>query len=369
MPDFRRGAEAIAKQQEKPKSSFSPFAPEIFWQGDGDEKYLLFLNPVSEMAAVEMISFIPVTRKKGNGEKFTAFERVIARTDPAIGEDNDPMADDWEGPIKEMNIAVAVELEPTLEQDSKGRMRPTGFEIKTSTYERRVRDEEGNLTDEVEDVTNPVIGFIHASPYNFFNVITAFDSKEGDIESTPVKITQAGEGTKKAFMITGYQDQDVDLSPLLDNIEAVSYLPEEEMDALIEAIDTADSDEDAALRIGATLLDLRLEELSDRERYDRLYKGITESLDRFGGSKKGGAKKADKPARQRPARASSRRRAAAEVADTPEPEAKQEPEAEVKKTRQRRAAPAPSQTDPEKVNKLEALKKRNEERKAAAATA
>ena len=366
MPDFRRGAEAIAKQQEGSNSTFSPFAPELFWQNDGDEKYLLFLNPVAEMAAVEMVNFIPVTRKKGNGEKYTAFERVIARTDPAIGEDTDPMVEDWEAQAKEQNIAVAVELEPTLEQDSKGRMRPTGFEIKTNTYERRVRDEKGELTDETEEVTTPAVGFIHASPYNFFNMVTAFDSAEGDIESTPVKITQAGSGTKKAFVVTGYQDQTVDLAPLLDYIDGVSYLPEEEMDALIAAIDAAENDEDAALLIGEVMLDRRLEELADKERYDRLYDGIKQPFKKFGSdNKKGGGKKAErKPARERAARPSSRRSRTTETAA--EPESTPEPEAEVKKTRQRRATLAPSQTDPEKMSKLEKLKQRNAEHKAAA---
>lgn len=367
MPDFRRGAEAIAKQQEKAKGgSFSPFAPELFWQGDGDEKYLLFLNPLADIPAVEMVNFIPQARKKANGEKYTTYERVIARTDPAIGEESDPMAEDWDAPIKEMNVAVAVELEPTLEQDARGRMRPTGFEIKTNTYERRIRDDEGNLTDDVEDVTTPVVGFIHASPYNFFNVVTAFDSKEGDIEATPVKIVRVGGDKSTTYTVTGYPDQTIDLAPLLDNIEGVSYLSEEEMDALIAEIDKAENDEDAVLAVGATLLDKRLDELSDAERYDKLYKSITSSLDKYGKGKKGDKKSEKKSSRERPARQSSRRSRAAEPVETEAAETAPEPEVAVKKTRARRANPTPSQEDPAKLSKIDKLRQRNEEHKAAA---
>lgn len=368
-PDFRRGADAVAKAQQKAKSggSFSPFAPEIFWAGDGDERYLLFLNPMNDIPTVEMIGFIPQKRKRGDGTTFETFERVIARTDPAIGEENDPMTDDWQGKPRDTCVAVAVELEPTLEE-VRGRMRPTGFEIKTNTYERRVRDEEGDLTDETEEVTAPAVGFIHASPHNFFNVVTAYDSKEGDIESTPLKITRVGGDKSTVYQVTGYPDQTVDLSPLLDYIEGVSYFSEDEMDDLIAAID-ASEDSDAALIIGEIMLDKRLVELADRERYDKLYAGITKTLDKFGGGKekKGKGKSASK--RERPARQSSRRTRTAD--SEPEAEAAEAPAEEPKATRTRRTrakaepeAETTPQQDPEQIRKLDRLRKRNEEAKA-----
>lgn len=359
MPDFRRGADAVAKAQQKAKSggSFSPFAPELFWQGDGDEKYLMFLNTMMDIPTVEMISFIPQKRKKANGETFTTFERVIARTDPAIGEDNDPMVDEWQGKPRDTCVAVAVELEPTLEE-VRGRMRPIGFEIKTTTYERRVRDEDGDLTDETEEITTPVIGFIHASPHNFFNVVTAYDSNEGDIESTPLKITRIGSDTSTVYQVTGYQDQTVDLSPLIENIEGVSYLSEEEMDDLLNMIDNGQPDEDAALVIGTVLLDKRLDELVNEERYDKLFNSITETLDKFGSkgkSKKSSGKKAAAK-RERPARQSSRRAAPEE-----------EPAEEKPARRSRQAKPAEPETpqqDPEQIRKLDRLRQRSAEAKA-----
>lgn len=359
MPDFRRGADAVAQSQQKAKSggSFTPFAPELFWKGDGDEKYLLFLNPMVDIPTVDMISFIPQKRKKADGESYTVYERVIARTDPAIGEDVDPMTEKWEGQPKDTCVAVAVELEPTLEEVGK-RMRPTGFEIKTNTYERRIRDDDGELTDDTEEVIAPAVGFIHASPHNFFNVITAFDSKEGDIEATPVKITRVGSGTSTTYSITGYPDQVIDLTPLLDYTDGISYLTSEEQDALLKEIDGI-SDEDAALVVGATLLDKRLEELSDSDRHERLFKSITESLDKFGGKKKG--KKAEPKKVTRPTRASSRRKPAeAESESVPEPEVEEKP------ARRSRAAATPSQKDPEKMSKLDKLRQRNEEHKATA---
>lgn len=371
-PDFRRGADAVAQAQQKAKSggSFSPFAPELFWQNDGDEKYLLFLNPMMEVPTVEMISFIPQVRKKADGEKFTTYERVIARTDPSIGDDEDPMHEDWQGRIQDLCVAVAVELEPTLEE-VRGRMRPTGFQIKTNTYERRVRDDDGDLTEEVEEITSPVIGFIHASPHNFFNVITAYDSTEGDIESTPLKITRVGTGTSTAFQVVGYPDQEIDLAPLLDEIEGVSYLSEEEMTDLVAAIDGIEDASEAALLIGSALLDKRLEELIDQERYDKLYKSITETLDKWGGKNKGKGKKAEKSTskRERPARRSSRR-------TTEEPEAKDEAPAEEKPARKRRAPAAKAadaeeqvtpQQNPEAMGKLEKLRQRNADAKAKSA--
>lgn len=381
MPDFRRGADAVAKAQQKAKSggNFSPFAPEIFWQKDKDERYLLFLNPMSEIPTVDMISFIPQVRKKGDGEKFTVYERVIARTDAAIGEDSDAMEDDWQGKPRDTCVAVAVELEPTLE-DVRGRMRPTGFTIKTNTYERKVRDDDGKVTDEIEEVVTPIIGFIHASPHNFFNVVAAYDSSESEIERTPVKITRVGSGTDTVYTVTGYEDQTVDLTPLLEEIEGVSYLPEEDMNALVAAVDAADSDEDAALIIGEVMLDKRLEELADPDRYEKLYESITETLDKWAKDKKSTKGSGRKASSTRPSRRSSRRSAeptveeAEEVKADVEADAAEPEKAKPARTRTRKAAPkaekkaeeAPS-SDP--TGKLDRLRKRAEDAKAAKTTA
>lgn len=309
MPDFRRGASAISDAQKKTKSSggsIQTFTPEFFWK-DGDEKFLLFLNSISDIPTAEIVSFIPVKAKKADGETYTRYERVIARTDRAIGDDSDPMVEQWDGKARDTCIAVAVELEPTY-QEVKGRKRPNGFSVKVREFERRVRDEDGELTDQYVSVAAPEIAFICASPWNFFNVLTSYDETEAPIEETPVKVTRVGGDQNTIYRIDGYPElNEIDLSPLINNIDNVNYLYSEVQDIVnnIEGL----SDLSAAQLIGSVMLDKRLNELADKDRYDRLFDGITESLDRFGGKKRNGGAPA------RVARPTQRRVEADEVAE------------------------------------------------------
>lgn len=367
MPDFRRGAEAISAAQKKSKGGgdFRPFTPEFFWK-DGDEKFLLLLNPVSDFVTAEVISFIPVKGKKADGDEFTRYERVIARTDPVIGEDSDRMVDDWDGKPRETTIATAVELEPTFEE-VKGRKRPTGFTVKTREFERRIRDEEGELTDEYEDVVAPEVGILHQSPNNFFNVVTSFDESEAPVEETAVKITRVGNDTNTVYTIAGYVDQQIDLSPLLDNVDSIYYL-RDDIEDILEAVDEATSDVEAAQIIGAALLDKRLDELVDEERYDELYDGIDSTLDKFGGKKKG---KKERPKRERPARRSQRR---SQSEDSDEAPADEAPEAEVEaeveeKPKARRTRAKKDEGDSPKGSKVDDMRARLEKRRAAQAEA
>jgi hypothetical protein len=394
MPDFRRGAEAMAKAKESAKSgSFRPFAPALFWKGDQDNKYLLFLNDINSIPTVEMVSFIPVKGKKGDGGTFTYYEQVIARTDPAIGEAKDPLVDEWDAKPRETCVAVAVELEPLFET-VKGRQRPRGFEVKTTTFDRRVRDDEGELTNETEEVEAPVIGFITQSPHNFFNVVSSYDANEAPIEETPVKITRVGGDNSTVYTVDGYPDQEIDLGGLIECVDGISYLGDD-LDDLVDQISDLE-DAEAAQVIGAFLLDKRLEELADPDRYDDLFDGVTESLDKFG-SKKKKSKDKDSSKRERPARRSQRRsrsEEAAESAEEPEVEAEAEEPAEEEKpkrrSRTRKAAEEPEaeaesggdepeeapkpkrsaargkQADPKAMSKLEELRQRSAERKAKA---
>lgn len=382
MPNFRRGAEAIAKATEKTESNFRPFVPEIYWQKDGDARYLMFLNPMADIPTVDMIGFIPVKGKKANGETYKRFERVIARTDPAIGEDEDPMVKDWKANPKSTNLAVAVELEPTVEEDERGRKIPTGFEVKMTEYDRKVRDEDGKATDETETVEAPVIGFVQQSPYNFFNKVASYDANDGPIESTPLKITQVGEGKDKDYTVQGYREQAVDLTPLLEFLDGISYLGDD-TDELIDIVDAIEDDQEAAEAVGAFLLDKRLEELADKERYDELYDGIDEPFKQWGA--KGGSKKSSGNGANRRERKSrgSQRRTRSE--DAPADEASEqdstpaEPEPEEKPKRSRRTRAAKSDDAPKDEPKAEPkaeragsaklaeLKKRQEARRAKAA--
>jgi hypothetical protein len=342
MPDFRRGAKALADIQERAKNnagSFRPFTPSLFWSVD-DERYLLFLNPAADITYIDKyIDFVSVPTK--GDRKF--YEHVIARTDPVIGEDSDPMVDDWEADPKEKGIAVAVELEPTFEE-VKGRKRPVGFEVATTEYDRRIRDEKGDLTDETEEVVSPIIGFITQSPHNFFNLVQSFDAKEYPIEDTAVKISRVD---KTTYTMDGYIGQEIDLSNLIDYIDGVSWLGED-LDDLLAQVDAAETDEEAAALIGAFFLDKRLAELVDEDRYKELYEGLDAPFRKFGGDKKD-SKKKDRPKRERPARRSQRRTAEPEpeAESSPEPEAEAEAPAEEKPKQRRQRARKPAEPKPE----------------------
>lgn len=327
MPDFRKGAEAIAAAQERAKSggSFRPFVPSLFWS-QGDERYLLFLNPLSEVVQVDLIGFIPVEVK---GRDKPIYEQVIARTDPAIDEAVDPMARDWGADPRETNIALAVELEPEFEEVA-GRKRPVGFKVATNDYDRRIRNDEGELTEETETVTTPVIGFVTQSPHNFFNLVTSVDAKDGPIESTPMSIERVDKNTYNA---RAFVDQDVDLGDLIEYIDGVSWLGDD-LDALLDEIEKTEDDQEAALIIGQFFLEKRLDELCDRARYDELYEGIDKPF-KYGTK----AKKEDKKSsrRERPARRTQRRSSESEPETTDEaPEATDEAPAEEEKPKRTR---------------------------------
>lgn len=306
MPNFRKGTAALQEAQAKAAASrsgsFSPFAPFISWGDDGDEQYLLFLNQWEDMPLVDYIGFIPQTGEKRDGTKYTYNESVIARTDPAIGENSDPMVETKGAKPVPRHIAVAAVLEPTF-TEVKNRKRATGFAVKTESYERRVRDAEGNLTDDTEEVTTPVFGFVVQSPHNFFNVIQSYDAGEAPVHETAVKITRAGAkgSNSTSYLVTGYPDTDVDLTALIENVEGMSYLG----DTLKDVQDAIEGMEplEAANFVGNALLDKRLDDLCDEERYNRILRGIPESvetLDRWGGGKKGEAKPARKSQRKAP---------------------------------------------------------------------
>lgn len=332
MPDFRRGAEAIDKAQEK-TGSFEGFTPNIFWSDPAKDKensvrYIMFLNPIDVIPLITAIGFVPVgTGKKRDSTEFTRFDSVIARTDPSVGEKVDPMVRDWGAKPQEQNVAVAVELEPDLEEQSNGRVKPVGFRVKTNTFNRKVRDEKGEATDETEEVTAPVVGFVQQSPHNFFNLVRAFDADTAPIESSPVRITRVDSTTYK---LDGYEDVPVDLGDLFEFIEDAGYLSDEGKQAVekVLALDPDDaSDTEVATAIGEAYLDQRLVQLHDSERYDKLYAGITEPFRQFGGGGSNSkSSKAQSNRAERPRRGSQRRGTPTtdEAAEAHEPEAKEE---------------------------------------------
>jgi hypothetical protein len=284
MPQFRRGAAEIEKStQRNSGGSLGKFAPSIYWGDDKEVKYLYFLNDIESIPRLDMINFIPV---KNNDGELMYYASTIARSDACFGDDAvnpDPLVEKWDAPIKDSNLFVAVELEPVMEE-KRGRQKPVGFKIKLNTFERRIRDDKGDLTDDTEEVTAPAYGFIQESASNFGAVLGSHDATEFPIEEWPIKIQRIGKKTDTKYTVTGYEDMAVDFTPFVENLDGITYLSDQ-MDELTAAVEGLDPLE-AARAVGSVLLEARLNELADEERYEKLASGVTETLDRFGNKKK-----------------------------------------------------------------------------------
>jgi hypothetical protein len=296
MPNFRRGAAEIEKSTQRTGGTFSPFAPSIYWKA-GEEKYLLILTPIDDVPRLEMINFIPVKNKDGERVRF---DSVIARSDACFEEDAlkvDPLVKEWDAPLKDSNLLVAVELEPEL-QEKRGRLKPVGFSVKLTEFERRIRDEEGEVTEDTETVTAPAYGFIQESAKNFGSVLSSHDASEFPIEAWPVKISRIGGDENTKYTITGYEEMEVDLTPFVENLDGISYLGEQ-LDEVKSAVEDTDP-KDAALAVASVLLEARLNELADQERYDRLYAGVDTSMayKKGGKGQRNGGEKAEKPSQR-----------------------------------------------------------------------
>ena len=284
MPQFRRGAAEIEKStQRKGGGSFGKFAPSIYWTDDKEAKFLHFLNPIEDIPRLDMINFIPVKNDKGERMYFAS---TIARSDACFGEDAvkvDRLVEQWDAPIKDSNLFVAVELEPVMEE-KRGRQKPVGFKIKLVEFERRVRDADGELTEDTETVVAPAYGFIQESASNFGAVLQSHDATEFPIEAWPIKVQRIGTDQNTKYNVVGYEDMEVDFDPFVEHLDGISYLGDklEEIKEAVEGLDPAD----AAKAVGGILLEERLNELADEERYERLADGVTETLDRFGSKKK-----------------------------------------------------------------------------------
>lgn len=301
MPQFRRGAAEIEKSTQRSKGGgFGKFAPSIYWSEDKEAKYLLFLNPIEDVPRLDMINFIPVKNDKGEQMYYAS---TIARSDACFGDDAvkvDPLVQEWDAPVKDSNLFVAVELEPILEE-KKGRMKPTGFTVKTVEFDRRIRDEKGELTDDTETVVAPAYGFVQESASNFGAVLGSHDASEFPIHEGPVKVQRVGTGTDTKYTVAGYEDIDVDLEPFVENLDGITYL-QEDIEEIKDAV--ADLDPQAAvLAVGSLLLEARLNELADDERYEKLAAGVTETLDRFGnkGKKNKKVEKTERPSQRKKA--------------------------------------------------------------------
>lgn len=354
MPNFNkdtanRGNEVI--ERGSGGGTFKPWLRQFFWKEADDSYFVLILNQLEDIMRLEYHPFVDTD----DGPR-----SVIARTDPGIGERVDPLEQQWGYTPRTTDLMIAVELEPVWETRTvNGRDRDfvSGFAVKTKTIERRIRNEDGELTDEKEELEIPEIGFIAQSPFNFGNILNSYENNDGPIHLTPFKITQVGAGSGKSFTFSDYPDATIDLTNLLEYIENVSYVkdPEELLDSV------ADLDQvDAGLVIGQYLLDLKLEELSDPEYYDEVFKA-TSKPSRY-----------QKEAKEKPASKSSRpqrapqRRTTAPVEDAPAAEAAEVTEEKTTTARGRATSGKSQPSAKEKLAELRAAKAAKDAAKVAA---
>jgi hypothetical protein len=286
VPDFLRGKAGMDQSQSRQDSNpFPGFVRSLIWTKDKEEKFLLFLNHASDMPTVEYHGFVPVGTWKSGKPRY---EEFIARTDPGVGESSDELNDRLGKKPALRSMAVAVELEPTY-TTVQGRKRPTGFAVKTETFERK--DEQGK----VEEVEAPILGMVVQSPRNFFGWVGSFDESTAPIEETPVQIIRRGKDANTAYDFTPYLDQTVDFTNLIDYIGNMSYLR-----GSMDDIDLTDEPKKVALAIGDHMLNKRLSELTDKERYDRLVGPIDHIEDRFGSDQKPAERPQRPPQRTNP---------------------------------------------------------------------
>jgi hypothetical protein len=309
MGEIRRGRAAIEEAAKGSGGSFSPYLPSIYWNEDGAERFILLLNDVEDLPRFDMIQFIE--------DENEHMQEAVAKTDQFFGERKDGFVEQWDAKANMRNIAIAVELEAVVEV-VKNKRKPRGFEVKTIEYERRVLDDDGEPTEETEEVTAPAVGYISQSPNNFFNVISNYDANEAPVTETALKVTRIGMSKDTSYTLVGYDEMPIDLSNLTEYIDGVSYL-KEELDDLIEEIADV-SDEEAGLVIGKLLLDKKEEELVDDDRYQTLLAGVHESMDKFGTNKKAKKKEKAEPARSRASQRKTTREKVTEREETTDPD-------------------------------------------------
>lgn len=295
MPEYRRGATAIEDAAtSKGGGNFQSFVPEIFWREDGEKKFIAVLTPIDEVGEFDMHDFIPIDREKKNGETYTAYESFMSRRDPYINEDYDKIEDDLDRKSKVRCIGVAVELEPVMEE-IKGRLRPTGFSVKTDTYEKKTEDGE-------EEITYPLIGLISQSSQLMWSHLASLDESQGPLEDLPLEIIRhiPGEKSNTYYDFIPFVDIPVDYSAVSEYIDGISYLTNDLKELLVEFDSIGDDNLKLAQAVARTLFNKRIEELADANRYAELV-GDLEELPAppwGGGSKtKKATKKASRPSR------------------------------------------------------------------------
>lgn len=295
MPTFRKGLEAIEEAtNSKGGSKFQPFVPQIKWSGDKEAKYVLVLTPISECTTCDLHEWIEVGKgQKANGDEYKKFEQFIARTDAGIGEDYDDIEQRLGKLPRRRTLGVAVELEPVMET-IKGRQRPKGFIVKTETFKR-----------DGDDVEAPVVGILLQASKNFFGWLGSYDNTQAPITETPMQVIRRGTDQDTSYDFMPFPDLKVDFTPLFDGLGEIGYLRDDAED-LAKELGNYEDDFDAASYIGTALLDKRVSELADGDRYKELIDGIAElPPSKFDRKPPTGKPRAARPERPSPRKAES----------------------------------------------------------------
>lgn len=339
MPQYRRGAAAIEEAAaSRGGGNFKPFVPEIYWKEDGEKKHILVLTPIDEVAALDLHEWIPIKGEKANGDEYTRYESFLNRKDPMLEEDYDKIEDEFGRKSKTRIMGVAVELVPVMET-IKGRQRPTSFAVKTDEFKRNTDDGE-------EMVTFPVIGLITQSSQLMWAPLKGYDESAGPLEDLPLQVTRKIPGGQKSntyYEFIPFSDIEVDLSPIIEYVDGVSYLTDG-LEELVPEMEAAEDTLGAVQAVARALMAKRIGELADGERYEELL-GEVEELEppSWEKGKSKGKSSSKKPAAARPSRPSPRKRVERE-----------EPEAETE------AAPEEKPAAEDKHSKFEKLKARFE---------
>jgi hypothetical protein len=267
LPDFEKArGKAGMEGSSKKATRLAIFCPTIRLR-DGESKYLVFLNPESQLVTINLHEWIPVGEYKSGK---TQFESFIDRRDPVIGEDEDELTDRLGVASKKRTLGVAVELEPKFEVQGNGRKKATGFEVKLESYTRT--NEEG----EDEEVQAPVVGLVIQSKANFYGTLASYDEAVAPIEELPVQVVRRGGDKETAYDFVPFPDTPVDYSNLFEYLDGVGYL----RGSGIEPV--GKTEQERAVDLGNKFLDHRLEQLADSHRYTDLVSPIRNIVSKYG---------------------------------------------------------------------------------------
>jgi len=223
------GAQAI---ENATKQTNARYQPELYWGKPGSEeatKYIQLIgdeNSFYTFLTHNMMQVGTYTNKQGQTK--TKYETFISPRDPNVqgAEGVDIIEQRFGLKPKPRTFAIAVEMEPTIEQSKSKSGKVvnaiTGFSVKTRTYKDK---------DNVEHVA-PVVGVIHQSPYTetFFPWFTDYANNH-DLSEHVFEVTKKDEGTNLRFYIEAAGDaldlsaEDLDVEAEVKNLhEYIEYL-------------------------------------------------------------------------------------------------------------------------------------------------